>query len=234
MKNKRAEQTALKKQHIEALKSSKRKRSEPVFEIPAPSKSERATILIVCEGVNTEKSYFEQFRLSSAQIVPVGAGCDTIRVVERAQKEQAKRKCDQVWVVFDKDDFSANDFNNAISMAEGLKYGLAYSNQAFEYWLILHFEDHQGGGMHRDDYDAKLNSYLRQYKLAYDGKGSKLVTTEIFELFLAKDEKSDKLRIDLAIERAKRIFGQYDHASPAIEESSTSVFRLVEEIQKFL
>jgi hypothetical protein len=120
MKDKRAEQIALKKQHIEALKASKRKRGEPVFEIPAPARPERATILIVCEGVNTEKSYFEQFRLSSAQIVPVGAGCETIRVVERAQKEQAKRNCDQVWVVFDKDDFSANDFNNAISMAGGL------------------------------------------------------------------------------------------------------------------
>lgn len=33
-------------------------------------------------------------------------------------------------VFFDKDDFNDIDFNYAIS------------NQAFEYWLILHFDDH--------------------------------------------------------------------------------------------
>ena len=48
--------------------------------------------------------------------------------------------------MFDKDDFSANDFNNAITIAESNNLGVAYSNQAFEYWIILHFDDHQGGG----------------------------------------------------------------------------------------
>ncbi|MGN6417310.1 MAG: RloB domain-containing protein [Pseudobacter sp.] len=32
---------------------------------------------------------------------------------------------------------------------------IAYSNQAFEYWLILHFEDHQGGKIDRNDYHKK-------------------------------------------------------------------------------
>ncbi len=234
MKNKQAEQIALKKKHKASLKASKRRREEPLLELPPPAVPERQTILIVCEGKNTEPSYFREFRLTSAQIVPVGAGCETIRVVERAIKEQEKRKCDQVWVVFDKDDFLAQDFNQAIVMAEGLNYGVAYSNQGFEYWLILHFEDHQGGPMHRDDYHHKLNSYLNVFNLFYDGKKSKVVTREIFDLLLGKDEKTDVPRIEQAIERAKKVYDHFDHDSPAKEESSTTVFRLVEEIQKFV
>lgn len=234
MKNKKAEQIAQKQRHKNNLKAATRRRQEPLFELPQATTPERQTILIVCEGVNTEPTYFREFRLTSAQIVPVGAGCETIRVVERAIREQEKRKCDQVWVVFDKDDFSPQDFNQAIFMAENLGYGVAYSNQAFEYWLILHFEDHQGGGMHRDDYHDKLNGYLSRYGLYYDGKYSKIVTKEIFDLLLSKDEKTETQRMKLAIRRAKRIYDQFDHKHPAEEESSTTVFRLVEEILRFI
>lgn len=164
----------------------------------------------------------------------MGAGCETIRVVERAQEERQKSEYDQIWVVFDKDDFPSDDFNQAVFMAERLGFGVAYSNQAFEYWLILHFEDHQGGGMHRDDYHDKLNEYLQGFGLSYDGKGSKLVTKPIFDILLATDRQTDTPRIQLALRRAKRIYDQHLHGSPASEESTTTVFRLVEEILKYI
>lgn len=56
MKNKKAEQIAAKKKHRESLKSNRRK--EITLERTEPSKLERPTILIVCEGENTEPSYF--------------------------------------------------------------------------------------------------------------------------------------------------------------------------------
>jgi len=234
MKNKKVEQAAQRQQRKNELKAAKSYRVTPVFEIEQPTRVEKQIILIVCEGVNTEPSYFHQFRLSSAKIVPVGTGCDTIRVVERARGEQQKSIYDQVWVVFDKDDFPANDFNTAISMAEASGFGVAYSNQAFEYWMLLHFEDHQGGGMHRDDYHDKLNSYLQAFKQYYDGKGNKLVTREIFDLLLAKDPRTAMSRQQMAISRAKRIYDQLLHNSPADEESSTTVFKLVEEMLKYV
>lgn len=228
MKDKRAEQIARKKQVKEATKAAKRHREAPSLELEPPTRTEKQRILIVCEGVNTEPSYFKQFRLSSAEILSLGAGCNTLQVVELAEKEQQKRKYDQVWVVFDKDDFSANDFNNAIFKAKGLGFGVAYSNQAFEYWLILHFEDHQGGTMHRDDYHGKLNGYLKEFGLKYDGEGSKIITRAIFDVFLAKDRQT------LALRRARRIYDQHSHNSPADGESSTTVFLLVEEILKYV
>lgn len=118
-------------------------------------------------------------------------------------------------------------------MAEDQDFRVAYSNQAFEYWIILHFDDHQGGGMHRRDYDKKLNSLLKPFKLTYDGGRSKIITEEIFEVLDGIDEKTNKERKMLAIQRAKRNYEQFEHVNPAIEESSTTVFRLVETLLRY-
>ncbi len=159
MKNKKAEQIAAKEKHLGNLKA--KRRQEPQLERNEPNKIEKPTILIVCEGENTEPSYFRQFRLSSATIKAVGEGYNTISLVQRAVALAQEKKYDQVWCVFDKDDFSANDFNNAIVLAENNNFGVAYSNQAFEYWIILHLDDHQGGGMRRDECNDKLNDLCR-------------------------------------------------------------------------
>lgn len=65
-------------------------------------------------------------------------------VVKQAIELSSKRHYEQVWCVFDKDDFPARDFNSAVAMAAANNIKVGYSNQAFEYWLILHFVDHQG------------------------------------------------------------------------------------------
>lgn len=232
MKDKKAEQIELQRKHKEQLKANRRK--EPSFDRSEPKLLEKPTILIVCEGENTEPSYFEQFRLSSATIKPVGEGYNTISLVNRAIQIAGQNTYEQVWCVFDKDDFSDTDFNNAIAIAEANNFGVAYSNQAFEYWLILHFDDHQGGGMRRDDYESKINKLLKNYNLAYDDTKRKVVTESIFELLDGIDQKTKKERKFLAIERAKRNYNAFNHANPAKEESSTTVFKLVEELLKYV
>ena len=235
MKDKRADQIFQKKRHKEdRLAAKARRRGEPVLERVAPDLDEKPTIRVVCEGENTEPGYFEKFRLTTATIKTVGEGYNTNSLVQRAQTLNDEGSYDQVWCVFDKDDFLAAAFNDAIHLAERLGFGVAYSNQAFEYWLILHFEDHQGAGFHRDRYGKKLNTYLNKLGSHYDAEGSKEITREIFDHLMANDPKTGKRRIDLAILRATRIYDQYDHRSPALEESSTTVFRLVEEILKYV
>lgn len=229
MKNKRQEQIENKKRHKESLK-----RPEPNLTRPAPTKLERPTILIVCEGENTEVSYFSQFRLTSARLVPLGEGYNTVTLVNRAIELNKSGKFDQVWCVFDKDDFSAQDFNSAITIAQANGFQVAYSNQSFEYWILLHFEDHQGGGMHRREYNEAINERLKPFGANYDGVGSKIITPELFELLESIDLQSNRLRRDLAIQRAKRNYTLFNHQSPATEESSTKVFLLVEEILKYV
>ncbi len=232
MKDKKAEQIAAKQKHKEHLKA--KRRSEPNLERPVAELIEKPSILIVCEGKNTEPSYFNHFRLSSATVKSVGEGYNTVSLVNRATQLVNEKKYDQVWCVFDKDDFNENDFNKAIQMAETNNFKVAYSNQSFEYWLILHFDDHQGVGMHRKDYNDKINELLKPFSVIYDGNGDKIITENFFELLDGLDSKTNKKRVDLAIARATRNFNLFDHKNPAKEESSTTVFRLVEELLKHL
>tara|TARA_R110000850_G_scaffold164620_4_gene289638 strand:- start:1642 stop:2265 length:624 start_codon:yes stop_codon:yes gene_type:complete len=122
-------------------------------------------------------------------------------------------------------------FLHHLKIANANNFGVAYSNQAFEYWIILHFEDHQGGGMHRDDYDKKLNDLLKPFGVSYDGKSSKIITEEIFEIL---DEKTEKERVEIATIRAIRNLINHNSTPPALAESTTTVFKLVKELRKYL
>jgi len=237
MKNKKADQIVSKLAHKETLKS--KRRTEPLLERAEAKILEKPTILIVCEGENTEPSYFRQFKLSSATIKPIGEGYNTISLVKRAVQLSKEKSYDQVWCVFDADPKPENpkqakNFNDAVTLAERKGYGLAYSNQAFEYWLILHFDDHQGGGMNRNDYNSKINQILKPLGITYNGDSNKIITEEIFEVLDGIDKKTNKERKRLAILRAERNYDLFDHTNPANEESSTTVFRLVEELLKFV
>jgi hypothetical protein len=71
---------------------------------------------------------------------------------------QKEKSYDQVWCVFDADPKpnnpnQAKNFNDADALAARKGFSVAYTNQAFEYWLILHFYYHQGGGMNRNDFE---------------------------------------------------------------------------------
>lgn len=235
MKVKKTAQIEAKQKHIAELSLAKAKRrAEPSLERAVPVKLEKPTILIVCEGKNTEPSYFRHFKLTSATIRAIGNGYNTTSLVNQAIVLSQQGTYDQVWCVFDKDQFPANDFNNAIAIAAAKNFGVAYSNQAFEYWLILHFEDHQGGGMNRDEYEKTINAYINPLGANYDGKGSKIITEDFFEILDGIDTGTDRSRIELAISRSKKNYNQLTHASPATEESSSTVFRLAEEILKFI
>jgi hypothetical protein len=234
MRNKQDEQRKNKLRHLKELRIAKAKRrGEPMLERIAPLRLERPKILIVCEGRNTEPSYFEQFRLTSAKIVAIGEGYNTITLVNRAIQLMKDDSYEQVWCVFDKDDFLARNFNQAIRKAllNGLK--VAYSNQSFEYWLILHFEDHQGGAMPRTDYNDKINDYINPLGAYFDGN-DKLISSDFFNLLDAIDPNFGIPRKNLAINRARRNFNAINGGNPAIEESSTKVYLLVEEILKYV
>ena len=109
----------------------------------------KQTFLIVTEGVNTEPDYFNAFRLTSATIKALGQGMSTTALVRKAISIKANMKrigknFDQYWVAFDKDDNADKDFNDAIQLAEKNGFHVAYSNQAFEYWFVLHYKKFEG------------------------------------------------------------------------------------------
>lgn len=228
------------KYRLEKIKA--RRRGEVILERKIPELEENPTILIYCEGKNTEPSYFNKFRLSSLTIDTFGEGRNTLSLVQRAKIISDNKSYDQVWCVFDADPKPDNpkqleNFNRAILLANKLGFGLAYSNQAFEYWLILHFEEHQGGTMDRSLYGDKINSYINKLGVHYDYKGSKEISQDFYNLFetvIHTDKDGRKYtRSDIAIKRAEKIYKQLDHNNPGKEESSTTVYKLVKELTKY-
>lgn len=191
------------------------------------------SILIVCEGEKTEPTYFKQIKMRGVAIEAIGVGYNTVSLVRKAEELATGKSYDEVWCVFDKDDYAPQDFNEAIRLAEKKHMHAAYSNQAFEFWLLLHFNDHQGGALHRSRYSEMLNQELLPYGVSYDGDGCKVITQEFFNLLFEKDPKTGRKRNELALERAERIYECFDHISPAMEESSTTVFCLMNHLGEY-
>ncbi|WP_374046970.1 RloB family protein [uncultured Bacteroides sp.] len=75
-------------------------------------------------------------------------------------EKKRKHKSDQCWVGLDKDDFPAKDFNQAITLAQKNIFRVAYSNQAFEYWLLLHFNLYRDF-LHRHSYVDMLSKLIK-------------------------------------------------------------------------
>lgn len=185
----------------------------------------KQTFLLICEGVNTEPDYFNAFRLTSANVKAIGQGMGTLALVQKAinikeQEEQKGRFYNQSWVVFDKDDFPDADFNAAIVLARQNGFEVAYSNQAFEFWFLLHFNLYQGA-LHRSRYEKILSDLLG---FSYTKKAG--VSGRMFNVLLSKQQQ--------AINHSKIIMEQFSGNNPAKEESSTTVHWLVEELNKFV
>jgi hypothetical protein len=82
----------------------------------------------------------------------VGTGLDPLGVVQRTVVERnelarkSEREVDFVWAVFDKDDADLNEaridrFQQAFTLAAAENISIALSNECFELWLLLHFDD---------------------------------------------------------------------------------------------
>ena len=178
-------------------------------------------ILIVCEGERTEPNYFSSFTTSSyKKIVVLGVGMNTLSLVERTIELSSKSiKYEQVWCVFDLDSFPKQNFEKAIKLAKNENIRVAYSNEAFEIWYLLHFDYHQSA-MSRDQYKAKLTEKLgRKYEKS---------DPEIY---------SDLLRLqEFAIANAQRLLKE--HHSSVLDSSdknpSTTVHELVLELNKYV
>lgn len=249
MQDKRLKEKQKAKEHAKRLAEIKAKRrGETTLARKAPELEENPLYLIYCEGKNTEPSYFKKFKLTSVDIDSFGEGKNTLSLVERAKQhadeaQNKNKKYDKIWCVFDADPKPDNpnqlkNFNAAVVKAKKYGFEVAYSNQAFEYWLLLHFADHQGGSMDRSLYGDALSIHLNKLGINYDYKGNKLINSDFFEALMTVIKK-DKLgveftRCDIAISRAEKIYKRHDHRNPGKEESSTTVFLLVNELKKFI
>ena len=176
-----------------------------------------SNFLIVCEGEKTEPNYLRSFRGPALVVDVRGFGITPWQLVDKALELGGESEYDQIWCVFDRDDCGVGDFNGAIQRAESQGLQVAYSNQAFELWYLLHFHFYNTP-MRRVDYTDKLNELL---PLPYR-KNEPHMYQQLFS------------RQATAIRNAERLLNQYSPPNPGSNDPSTTVHLLVQELNRFL
>lgn len=155
-----------------------------------------------------------ELRLSSVKIR--GCGVTPKNILQIAKKELSNYN--EIWCVFDRDNFPKVNFNAAIQMSQSNpKLHCAYSNEAFELWYILHFE-YLNSGYSRARYEKKLNEHL---PFAYEKN-----STEMYQIL--KDKQ------DLAVKHADTLLNSYDSFNPESNNPSTTIHILVERLNKLI
>ena len=188
----------------------------------------RKRFLIVCEGEKTEVNYFKAFTVpKKIEVMVKGEGKNSLSLVEKAIKIidnlNKDDSFDQIWCVFDKDNCSKEQFNQAEGLAKEQNIKIAYSNEAFEIWFILHFQ-YLDIATSRSEYLTILTNQMKKYGL------------------LNKKEKYKKNREDMyeklkpyqttAITNAAKLIQDRDEAKkhPFDANPSTTVQELVQEL----
>ena len=114
--------------------------------------------LVVSEGKETEPRYFEGVRAAlgaangrKVAIVVKGTGKYTLDLLDFAVEHcrYAPETFDHVWLVFDKDDFPAADFDamerKCAELSDGSRtFHALWSNPCFELWPLLHLRPRAG------------------------------------------------------------------------------------------
>lgn len=203
-------------------------------------KARANSYLIVTEGVQTEPNYFNGIRKIIEQnlggnvdvvkcpLINVnGEGCSTHSLIVETDRivNKANIIYQNVWIVFDKDDFE--DFDSAIEEANKKGYKVAWSNQCFEYWLYLHF-NYSDSALHRSEWNRKLDEIFQKHNLG-DGTYHKNYEN-LFELVNTFNG------LETAIKHSKRRMADYDPSSTkaSIYDPGTTVYELAEELRQYM
>ena len=187
----------------------------------------RQRFLIVCEGKQTEPNYFKALTkgIESIHCEIRGKGKNTKSLVKEAITLKANNDFDKIWVVFDKDAFTNNDFNGAIAEAERNDIECAWSNEAFELWFLYHFEN-VTAYLPRDAYQKELSravnksgKYNKKSEYKYDK-----TDTENFSIMTSYGSQKN------AIQRAETQSGKFSDNDYANHNPCTMVFKLVKQL----
>ncbi len=196
---------------------------------------------IFCEGIQTEPLYFSGFKqliesspiyrnMILIEIEPCGA--ETLRVLGQAEDyvENNDISRGQIWCVYDKDSFPAENFDGVVERIDKLnrasqevQYHAAWSNECIEFWFVLHFANYTSNNA-RPEYIKFLNKKFKDIGLEKYEKND----PNTFNILLERGSPK------LAIRYAKRLIEESGGVPPSQIAPGTKVFELVEELAQYL
>ena len=196
--------------------------------------------LFVTEGTKTEPNYLnglvdlicERYGPSvRKQFDIIGEGTNTLNLLQRAEAHQHNEAYgyQHIWIIYDKDDFPADAFDNTVNRCDSLNkrfqseghdiaFHAIWSNQCIELWFLLHF-DYLQADIDREQYRTILSNHLGRHDEKNDA-----------ELFMALLP-----HLERAIRNAKRQMNYYPKESPPSQKApATNVYKLVEHLREYI
>lgn len=201
----------------------------------------KKVFIIFCEDGAVEPAYFESFRHEEVQISTHGdkkqhhAQVDhateffrnngLIEVIEQGHEVLKIDDGAQVWCVFDRDkepyDEKDTAFNDSIRAANAKGIKTAWSNDDFELWVLLHFEDVDPNNLdylNRKKYYERLTQILKEClpdeKMFQNPKFDYYTTMKSRKNFITHTYQLMNECLDIAIERAEKLEAFHLAGSP--------------------
>ncbi len=199
--------------------------------------------LIVCEDSNVEPYYFDSFKNKFPKetffLKTVGTGRNTKGVVEQSLKEkeslftESKKNVDEVWAVFDKEDADkvvaiSDNFNEAFELAHKNNVKIAYSNEVFELWLLLHYQNvNHAEPIPRQEVYLLLEAQIKKHP-AYTGFNYEHGKTSVIDALIKTGNEKK------AIERAENLLAAHNETLPINANPSTTNHILVKKLRELI
>ena len=187
----------------------------------------RKSVLIALEDTKSSKYYFKKLlsdkKLVGKVIFATHIGTDPQNVIKAIieHKNKSKKEYEKSWVVFDVDNYSANQVNGAIASAKSQNICVAVSNEAYELWILLHFEN-LTKFTNRKQLTNKVNAYFKkEFKKEYL-KSSQ----EVYEFIIGKQET--------AIKNAKSLVKMHKKNNGDIDIVSNNPITFIYELVEYL
>ncbi len=223
----------------------KRKQSKKDLERKIEYKKTKAKIIIACEDGISAPTYFQMIidklkkekniSPNSIIIVPHDGKTHPTGVLDNLKNYKENglsyKDFDERWIVIDRDinykggGHSPEDFNNAFIKARRLKAKVAYANDSFELWYLLHFE-YRTTAIMRDEIIKKVIYYLKNSDenifrfLNEDNFKQAKYNQQIFKIL-----EDSQLT---AIQNAKKLLNLYNLHNPEKDNPSTNIYELIE------
>lgn len=196
---------------------------------------------IFCEGTETEPKYFAGFKKSiesnpiyknAVYLYYEGTGRETVNVVKEAEKYVIRNALTfgDVWCIYDKDDFPADQFDSASKYIEELNksnktitYHAGWSNESIEYWFILHFSYYTSNNTRKEFIDYLNQMFEKRLKKSYTKNSSDIWD----DLLTIGDPKN-------AIKFAEKQMKKFSGCKDSVCAPSTKIYLLVKELAKYL
>ena len=226
---------------------------EKDFQRKQADKSKIPDVIIACEDGVSSPTYFKQIVAKLIQEKRITQDSFVIAnhnhsnpsgVLEDLKKHTCNngktyKNFEHKWIVIDRDiarvnggGHSKEDFNLAFNKAKKDKVQVAYSNDSFELWYLLHFE-YRDTAILRDEI---LDEVIKKLKAKNQHKFSLLDKTTIKQANFTKQIFEELIILqDVAIRNAKKLLDSYgDNHHPENENPSTTVHLLVKILNKLI